>query len=445
VLTVALALLLSQYDPASVEGPLYPTNSRPNPGFQLFPANGVGAGTECAGTVPTGKKSETITFSRAGAQTCTRANGNVVKLTANQPVVESLTGMALSDGNLSTTGGQLGMLDEASVANNVLQSEALDNVAWTLDKDSAPRTPTVTANAAAAPDGTITAERVQFVATSSGISQFSGIFQANACPAGTDTGSFYVKSHDGVTTGVVDLAMTGAVVAVSYSGSWTRVIDPGVALGAASVLEIGNLSVVNGGLARNAADLDVWGAQCEISPYPSSYIPTTTVAVTRSATSWTVDTTTFSPAVTSASGCFGADAYFSKYENVNGIGGTAYGCGLSGGATGGRVPYEARIGAADYEFRIFDGANQNTNTALNTTYVGSTLSLYAWWKTSGPINSYGLGRGTDQASYTNNLIGVGGAGGTYQLGHTGAGCGANTAAWLTRVRMDTDSSGGKCR
>jgi hypothetical protein len=266
------------------------TCSTTNPGFQFL----FSGGTECAGTVPTGSKGETISFSRAGGQTCTRANGNVVKLTANQPVVESLTGMAMSDGNLATTGAQLGMLDEASVANNVLVGGARQrcmDARQGLGSANADRDRKRGRGAQTAPSPP---NGCSSIATT-GISQFSAIFQANACPVGLDTGSFYVKSHDGVSTGTVDLAMTGAVVPVTYSGVWTRLIDPSVTISSASVLEIGNLSVVNGSIARNAADLDVWGAQCELSPWATSYIPTTTVAVTRSATSWTVDTTTLSP------------------------------------------------------------------------------------------------------------------------------------------------------
>jgi hypothetical protein len=412
------------------------TCSTTNPGFQFL----FSGGTECAGTVPTGSKGETISFSRAGGQTCTRANGNVVKLTANQPVVESLTGMALSDGNLATTGSQLGMLDEASVANATLQSEALDNAAWSSN-NSASSNPVVTANAGAAPDGTITAERLQFPATSG--TQFSERFQTSGCPAtGTVSASIYAMGNGAAAT--IDI-VTGSTTAVSCAvpnGTWVRCVAP--IFTTTTFFEVGHFSNLTT-QSRSADDVFLWGAQCEISPWATSYIPTTTVAVTRSATSWTVDTTALTPPVTSASGCFGADAYFSKWENLGGIGGTAYGCGLSGGSSGSRVPYEARIGTADYEFRNFDGANQNTNTALNTTYVGTTVSLYAWWKTGGPINSYGLGRGTDQGTYTNNLIGVGGAGGSYVLGHTGAGCGLNTAAWLTRIRMDVDFTGGQCQ
>lgn len=437
MLALVAAVVLSQVsmEPRSIEGPVYLSNSKPNPSFQLFPANRVGA-AECTGAVPTGLKGETVTFARAGAQTCSKGDGTVVKLTANQPVVETLIGMALSDGNNGLGGAQLGMLDEAATTNFALQSEAFDNAAWGKFS-SVVALPIVTADAAVAPDGTTTAERLQIPATTG--SQFSIVQQGTACAVGATFQSFYVKGNG--TSGNIFFNIQAPLTCGSCaynSSTWTRCIQAATSSSGGS-FTIGNDSG-DSCAAPGALDVFIWGAQCESNTVPSSYIPTTTVAVARSATSWSVDNTAMTPPVPTSGGCFGADAYFSKFEADPNMG---YGCGVSGNGAA-RVPYEARIGASDHEMRIFDGANQNSGPAIGAiTYAGTKQSVWGWWQTGVGQNSNGTawGLGTLQATYAGTI----GGSALYELGHAASSCGNNPVAWLTRVRMDTDVTGNKCR
>lgn len=124
------------------------------------PSSGAGMGTACSGTNPTTADGGTLTFlSRASGRTCMKtgeyvgiANGDLVKLSANQYAVQPG-----GDG-----GGPLGISVWQEGYNLSTGSENLDSD-WTAFGSGAPA-PAVTANAATAPDGTNTAERVQLAA-----------------------------------------------------------------------------------------------------------------------------------------------------------------------------------------------------------------------------------------------------------------------------------------
>lgn len=409
-----------------------------NPSFQLFPASGIGtSGGECSGNIPTGINGEIVTFTRAGGQTCTRANGNVVKLTANQPVVETLTGMALSDGNSLISGPMLGMLDEPAATNSTIQSEAFDNVAWGKFA-SVVAVPTVTADAAFAPDGNLTAERVQIPATTA--AQFSIIQQSSACPISAATASFYVKGNG--TSGTLPFNLQNPFLCgscVYNSSTWTRCnISETITSGGS--FTIGNDSADS--CASGAQDVFIWGGQCEGNQVPSSYIPTTTVAVARSATAWSVDTSTFTPSVTSAIGCAGADAYSSKTYASASVGPLQ--AGLMGG--GGRICLDWFN--ASLQVAAFDGTNSSTGTTVTMSQLDGVLrSCSTFWSNAGghfnTFTSFGLN--TQSAAYANNFLGAAGAAAVIPLGHSTAGGVQAIPVWLTRIRLDTDGTGAKCR
>jgi hypothetical protein len=247
------------------------------PAFQFAAASGTGMGLPCAGTTPTGTKGEAITLAaRAGTRSCMKgnerssiANGDLVKLPANQ--------YAVQPGGDGT--GPLGISVWGARTNYVLHSEAIDNADWTGFGDFIP---TVTADYGVAPDGTTTADRVQFVATSAGQRTF--MFQA-ACPTGSISLSCFVKGVSGSGTMDLGTSMTGgwAFSDCAYvSTSWTRCVSEALAgTAATSLFSFGNTSSVNGGVARSANDVMVWGCQCEAGDKASPYIPTVAATATR--------------------------------------------------------------------------------------------------------------------------------------------------------------------
>jgi hypothetical protein len=257
------------------------------PLFAFGTAAGTGMGAVCACTTPTGTKGETLTFARASSAVCTKgsltsgiADGDLVTCTSNQPRV-----MPGGDG----TGG-LGLNIWSSRTNRILRSQELDNVIW-IYAGTGVAAPTLTANYAAAPDGTLTAERLQIAAT--GTNQESIVYQAVSSGAVAVVTSFYVKGVSG--SGTTDLCGYGAAytcVPCSFvSTSWTRCEVSYTSTGL-DFLFIGNDTKFNGGTSRSAVDVLIWGGQSETGVGISSYIATVGSSVARAAETAVFDVTT---------------------------------------------------------------------------------------------------------------------------------------------------------
>ena len=241
--------------------------------FEAFPASGAGVGTACSTTAPTGAKGEALTFTRASTATCTKtatgglattgiANGDLVTLSSNVARVEY-------DSN-----GVLGLLVESSRTNFILRSQQFDDLAWSTENTGV-AAPTVTADQAVAPDGTLTADRIQFVATTA--AQDNIKYQGGTCGA-TCAGSVYVKGVSGGGTIDVCSSISNCSPCTYVSTSWTRCLSQG----GAGIWAVGNASIYTT-VARAANDVYVWGGSAEAGAYATSYIPTTSATVTRSA------------------------------------------------------------------------------------------------------------------------------------------------------------------
>jgi hypothetical protein len=278
VLPFALVLLLSQ----TPQHRLFQQPNMPRASLAAFEAFGLGrqgVTSVCSTTPPTGARGEVLTFTRASAATCTRtaagglattgiADGDLVSVTNNIPRQE-----------FDSAGTTLGLLLEAQRINSTLRSEELTNGAW-ASNNSGIALPTVTADAATAPDGTATADRLQIPGSTTG-GQYSQLYQVNACPAGASAqiGSYYIKGVSG--SGSICFKIGTAVSTCSYvSTSWTRCLPTINAVGSTTVAFAVDVTACG----ANAAGVDayVWGVQCENSgAYATSYIPTVAAAATR--------------------------------------------------------------------------------------------------------------------------------------------------------------------
>ena len=205
-----------------------------------------------------------------------------------------------ASGSLRT--GDRGALIEGAGTNLCLQSQTFDNASWTKTNV------TVTADAAVAPDGTTTADKVEVTSTSS-----TTLYQQNITVSATAaTASVYVKNGNlgasdcddflirnvttstniaggkfNWTTGVFTASSGGTATVTSLTNGWYRItisIASGITSGDSLRFWVGNAG--NTETAGNY--FYAWGAQLEATAYASSYIPTTTASATRAADSLTV-------------------------------------------------------------------------------------------------------------------------------------------------------------
>jgi hypothetical protein len=231
-----------------------------------------------------------ITFTRASTGTYFDAAGVMQTAAINAPRFD----------HHPATLKRLGLLVEPQRTNLLLRSQEFDNAAWNKS-DS-----TVTANAVVAPDGTISADKlVEAASTAVHYVNRTGTLTAST----TYALSVYAKaaersrvqlagsagSWSATLTATFDLA-AGTVVSsswvaasiVSVGNGWYRCTVVGTTNAAPASSQHTQIVLIQSGttqsyLGDGTSGLYVWGAQLEAGAWPSSYIPTTTATVTRSA------------------------------------------------------------------------------------------------------------------------------------------------------------------
>jgi len=245
-----------------------------------------------------------ITFTRAS--TATFFNSSGVLTSASNDV-------ARFDYNPATL-APLGLLIEESRTNLLLRSEEFDNASWVKIRA------TVTVNATTAPTGTAVADKlVEDTSTNTHESYQSVTIVANTL----HTATFYLKAAErtrakiwllngAISSGAnasVNLG-AGTITAPnlfgtgsSASSSITNVGNGWYRCSIACIVDAASTTARAYIVLENAAGNDnytgdgtsglfVWGAQLEAGAFPTSYIPTTTTALTRAADVASVNTLT---------------------------------------------------------------------------------------------------------------------------------------------------------
>jgi hypothetical protein len=238
------------------------------------------------------------------------------------------------DYNPSTLAAQ-GLLIEESRTNSLTRSEEFNDAAWTKANSS------ITANAATAPSGTVTADKliealdVNLVhqTTQSGVTIVSlGTYTAS-CYVKADTRTrvrigFLVGGASGVTADANLAAGTIAAASAFGGGSavgssiqainngWYRITVSGTGAAGTSgecrieLLDASGNRQYNG---DGTSGLFLWGAQLEAGAFPTSYIPTTTTALTRAADVASVNT--LSPWYNATTGTIYAEGVSANFAN----------------------------------------------------------------------------------------------------------------------------------
>ena len=430
----AVALVISSVVHAGPQGSgVRPSVNAPKAGhvdpnhplFEFAPEDGTGMGAVCSCATPTDKSGTAITFTRASSGTCLKGNtltgienGDLVTCTTNQARV-----MPGGDG----TGG-LGLLVEGARTNNTPRSQEFDHAAWTSDQ-SGVAAPVVTANVATAPDGTLTADRLQVPATTG--SQYSQIYQGSGCvTASATSASIFLKAHNGASAGTLDLCIqnpgTFCKACPFNPTTWTRCTLSG---GVESVIIIGSNAVYGAGSGAlgAAADVDLWGAQCEDAASSSSYIPTTTVAVTRALDVATFDVgSSINRTGSAAATIVSANNSLSAASLIS-VAGTSLTYLSIGQLTSGQA-------------YIFDGT-----TIVNTTAGSNFASPHRFWSSWNAADAFSMTATNDTDSKTAS----GAFDGDMQGGTTTVSLGGENsgAGWVygTIKRVCIDTSTTRCR
>lgn len=258
----------------------------------------------------TGVATSFITFSRASTAMRVNASGNLESVAS---------GNARLDYDPVTKSAR-GLLVEEQRTNLFLYSEQFDNASWGR------LNATVSANAAIAPDGTTTADKItgntgssvkyfqQLVITAASTVYSWSIFlkaveYTSAVIYAINAGSpfQFIQATVDLTTGVISGTTSGnggtlsSATATSYGNGWWRVTLCGTIGAGTSFAARVYPNTIAAFSGDGTSGLLAWGGQLEAGAFTTSYIPTTTASVTRSADVASLATSAFPYSTTEGS------------------------------------------------------------------------------------------------------------------------------------------------
>lgn len=221
---------------------------------------------------------------RGGLASVSLASTTVVRATSR--TVEDSPGHLITVGANLPAVGYLGLSVELAHTNLFLRSEEFDNASWIKSTVGAAGAPTISANAGTAPDGSLTADKIDIPAV--GASQASQCYQIVTGTAAAYTFSVWAKAVTPGSATYIFLindttgTMVGQTLIQPSTTEWTRYSVTGTLTAATYAIVIGVRVGLTGStqLAQAASSVLYWGAQIELGDYAHSYVATTSASAT---------------------------------------------------------------------------------------------------------------------------------------------------------------------
>jgi len=291
-----------------------------------------------------------------------------------------------------TTHVAKGILIEESRTNTLTYSNNL-STNWT---NFGSGTTTVLSTTESAPDGTTTA--VKLNCTRADTAKYTARkYNAALTLSGQNTSSIWVKAADATNVGktITFWQYNGSVQNVTnytLTASWARITFNNSFSFSGSVSEpfnIGFLESSKGGSTDLNATFVVWGAQIEQGTFATSYIPTTTAAVTRAADTLTIPTGSWfnATAMTLAAeySSYATNGYSTRIISVNDAATNAYQ--LADAAAG-----------TIFSQKLISGVSNNSS---GPTYVPGTT-----YKVAGAMDATSSPFAINNTLYSNSIAGT---------------------------------------
>jgi hypothetical protein len=304
-----------------------------------------------------------------------------------------------------------GLLVEEARTNLATYSEQFDNAAWVKGSS------TVTANATTAPDGTLTADKLQVANTSSAqknVSQTVGAISTTYADTvyakASELSWLIINQYDGadrrtwfnLSNGTVGTTAAGTTASIQalpngwYRCSAVRTMGTGAIQLVLNVADADNSAVFVGTVGQG---IFIWGAQREAGAFATSYIPTIASTVTRSADVATITGSLFSQWYNGVEGSFIVEAntaFVGNFPVV--IGNSASNTSsflyvTSGGKIGtwnGTTALDAVAGATTTNNTVFKAANAYASPGRNLSMNGAAVVSDA--NSVGSISLIALGK-----------------------------------------------------
>jgi hypothetical protein len=202
-----------------------------------------------------------------------------------------------------------GLLIEEQRTNLLLRSEEFDNASWFKDSAGTGIAPVVTANAAIAPDGTMSADRVDFNrGAGNGLGDSSTLVQSASVANSTQhAASIWIAAATSGDVGKqIALRTVGnsAFAVVTLTAEFQRVVRVETSTSTSGSFQIVSRGTIT---ADNQVSVLIWGAQLEAGSFASSYIPTVAAQVTRTADVAAINAPNFAPWYRQDEGTFVAE------------------------------------------------------------------------------------------------------------------------------------------